>query len=522
MHSIVVNDGKDTMLDQLSSARASAHTSLHLEGSSYRIQHGDTLSAIASAHGTTVAALMRANPQIHNPDVIYAGDVIHIPPHSGSAEAAVHAGGEYTVQSGDTLSDLAARFNTDVATLARLNHIANPNLIYVGERLQVPGHGANNGVGSGGTGRTHGGSTGGTGPSTGGSSGAGGGNWMAIARGEIGQHEIAGSRDNPRILQYHATTTLHAGHDEVPWCSSFVNWTLEKAGYKGTDSAAAISWAHWGDKVNGLGAAHEGDVVVIRNRRTGQEHVGFFAKGGNGQFTLLGGNQSDQVKYSTFSTSSYEVVAVRRPPGAAHAPSSSGSPTAGTGHPQTGVSEADYAAVAHQLGVDPAAIKAVAEVESSGSGFLPSGKPKILFEAHIFSQLTHHKYDGSHPNISSPSWNRALYGAGGEHQWARFEEAYKLDPQAAMQAASWGRFQIMGFNYKAAGFHDVQSFVNAMKHGEADQLKAFASFIESNPAMHHALQRHDWAAFARAYNGAGYAQNQYDTKIAAAYRHYAH
>jgi flagellum-specific peptidoglycan hydrolase FlgJ len=61
-----------------------------------------------------------------------------------------------------------------------------------------------------------------------------------------------------------------------------------------------------------------------------------------------------------------------------------------------------------------------------------------------------------------------------------------------------------------------------MKRSEGEQLKAFASFIESNPAMHRALQHHDWAAFARAYNGAGYAQNHYDTKIAAAYRRHAH
>lgn len=506
------------MLDNVSSARGAHAASLHHdEGSVYHVRHGDTLSAIAAAHGTTVAALMQANPHIHNPNLIYPGETLHIPAHGSGASHTAPASGNYTVRSGDTLSDLAARFNTDVATLARLNGIANPNLIYVGEHLRVPGHATSGHGGHSGSGGQGGGSP------VGSNAGHGGGNWMQIARGEIGQHEIAGSRDNQRILQYHDTTTLHARHDEVPWCSSFVNWTMEKAGYKGTDSAAAISWAHWGNKVGGLGAAHEGDIVVIRNRNSGQEHVGFFVKADSGHFTLLGGNQSDQVKYSTFNRGAYEIVAVRRPPGSGHTPSTTpSSGSSGSAHPQRGISEADYAAVARQLGVDPAAIKAVADVEASGDGFLASGKPKILFEAHIFSQKTGHRYDGSHPNISSPHWNRALYGAGGEHQWQRFEEAYKLDPQAAMQSASWGRFQIMGFNYKAAGFHDVQSFVNAMKHSEGDQLKAFASFIESNPAMHHALQRHDWAAFARAYNGPGYAQNDYDTKIAAAYRRFSH
>ncbi|WP_224984859.1 TIGR02594 family protein [Geomonas agri] len=66
--------------------------------------------------------------------------------------------------------------------------------------------------------------------------------WMGIARKEIGQKEVAGHRDNPRILSYHATTTLKATDDETPWCSSFVNWCLKQAGVKGTDSAAATSW----------------------------------------------------------------------------------------------------------------------------------------------------------------------------------------------------------------------------------------------------------------------------------------
>ncbi|MED5619871.1 TIGR02594 family protein [Ideonella sp. BN130291] len=499
------------MLNTVSSSRAAAATSLHSDAGVYHVRHGDTLSGIAAAHGTTVAALLRANPQIHDPDRIYAGDVIHLPAAgAGGASPQVHV-----VRSGDTLSELAARYDTDVSTLARLNHIANPNLIHVGDRLRLPG----------GSAVQHGGGQGGGTPAPQpGGGGTGHASWMAIARGEMGQHEIAGSRDNARIVQYHDTTTLHAKDDETPWCSSFVNWTLEKAGYEGTDSAAAISWAHWGNQVNGLGAAREGDVVVLHQKGApaSSNHVGFFVRGGNGQVTLLGGNQGNQVKESTYSTAQWEVVAVRRPPGSEHAAAPAPAPAAGGAQPQRGITEGDYASVARQLGVDVAAIKAVAEVEASGSGFLPSGKPKILFEAHVFAQKTGGRYNASHPNISSPHWNRALYGAGGEHQWQRFEQAYKLDPQAAMQSASWGRFQIMGFNHKAAGFNDVQSFVNAMKRSEGEQLKAFASFIESNPSMHRALKNHDWAAFARAYNGAGYAQNHYDTKIAAAYQRFAH
>jgi len=277
-------------MSQVATATASRSTPASQAETSgtYHIVRGDTLSDIAQRHGTTVAALMRANPQITDADLIYAGDTLHLPEGS-AAQAQSGAGGEvHLIRPGDTLSQLAREYNTDVATLMRLNGLRNPNLIHAGDRLHLQ---------------------------PGGRGAPGGANWMNIARGEMGQKEIAGGRDNSRIVEYHRSTSLRAGNDETPWCSSFVNWTLEKAGYKGTDSAAAISWTHWGRKVDGLGQGRQGDVVVLRNRATGQNHVGFLDHAGGGRVTLLGGNQSNQVKLSSFNLGSYEVVAVRRPPG---------------------------------------------------------------------------------------------------------------------------------------------------------------------------------------------------------------
>lgn len=496
------------MLPAVHAARPSALRPPPVEGRSYRIQQGDTLSRIAAAHGTTVDALMRANPDIAHPDRIYAGDVLRIPVDAQPPSRPR----THVVRAGDTLWALARRYDTDVATLARLNGIPDPNLIHVGDRLSLPG--------GGGGGRTR--PTDGAPPASTPSTGRGGGDWMRIARGEQGQSEIRGSADNARIVQYHQTTTLRATDDETPWCSSFVNWTMERAGYRGTDSAAAVSWRNWGDGVaGGLANAREGDIVVIQRKGAGSggHHVGFFSRSAPGGFVLLGGNQSDTVKESTFSLSSYNVLAVRRPPGGGTA--AAPAPVQPGGGGRTGLREADFARVAQRLGVDVAAIKAVAEVEASGDGFLPSGKPKILFEAHVFARETGGRYNRSHPNLSSPHWNRSLYGAGGEHQWDRFEQAYRLNPEAAIKATSWGRFQIMGFNHRAAGHADVQAFVAAMRRSEGEHLDAFARFIESNPSMHRALRQHDWAAFARAYNGPGYAENQYDTKIAQAWRRHS-
>ncbi len=180
------------------------------------------------------------------------------------------------------------------------------------------------------------------------------------------------------------------------------------------------------------------------------------------------------------------------------------------------LTEADWQRAAKALGVDVAAIKAVAQVEAGGAGFLADGRPKILFEAHIFSDKTNGKYDRSNPNISSARWNRDLY-VGGAGEYPRLEKAMGLNRNAALQSASWGKFQIMGFNHKAAGYNSVEAFVKDMYASEGKQLDAFVNFIKHDPTMHSALKRHDWAGFALRYNGEGYAANHYDTKMRDAY-----
>ena len=102
----------------------------------YRVVAGDTLSSIAARFGTTVAALAAAN-RIPNPDLIYAGQVISVP--GGAAPAGSTANGTYTVVAGDTLNRIAARFATTTAALAAANGISNPNLIYVGQVLKLSG-----------------------------------------------------------------------------------------------------------------------------------------------------------------------------------------------------------------------------------------------------------------------------------------------------------------------------------------------------------------------------------------------
>lgn len=184
------------------------------------------------------------------------------------------------------------------------------------------------------------------------------------------------------------------------------------------------------------------------------------------------------------------------------------------------ITEADYQAAARSLGCTVPAIKAVAEVESAGDGFLPSGVPKILFEAHIFDRLTGGKYRNAYPGISSARWNKALYGTAGQHQHERLQTAVELDRSAALQSASWGKFQVMGFNWKICGYPSLQAFINDMYDSEAGHLRAFVGYVESR-GLADELRRLDWAGFAYGYNGPGYVANRYDEKMAAAYKRHS-
>jgi LysM repeat protein len=97
-------------------------------GSVYYVQRGDTLRKIAARFSTTLDALLRLNPQISNPNLIYVGQAISVPAGAST----------YAVQRGDTLRIIAHKFGTTVDALLALNpKITNPNLIYVGQVIRV-------------------------------------------------------------------------------------------------------------------------------------------------------------------------------------------------------------------------------------------------------------------------------------------------------------------------------------------------------------------------------------------------
>lgn len=183
--------------------------------------------------------------------------------------------------------------------------------------------------------------------------------------------------------------------------------------------------------------------------------------------------------------------------------------------------------VAKKYGIEVAVILAIQAVESGGNGFLPDGRPKILFEGHIFWREL--KKAGKNPaalqkgneNIIYPKWVKTNY-KWNEREYDRLELAKKIDKTAALKSTSWGEFQIMGFNYASAGYSNVESFVEAMYQPGINQLGGLMGFLKDNNLIRHVQgPSKNWAALAKGYNGPAYAKNKYDIKLANAYKRFS-
>lgn len=195
------------------------------------------------------------------------------------------------------------------------------------------------------------------------------------------------------------------------------------------------------------------------------------------------------------------------------------------------LSEQNLIDFAKQFNLELAVVKAVNEVESNGKGFLVDGRPKILFEGHVFwKQLENRNIDPHiyvntlNENILFEKYNRKYY-VGGAEEYSRLEKAASLGTDkkirdAANCSASWGLFQIMGFNAVPIGYQSIDEFVNKMNENEGEHLKAFGMFLKKNNLIE-TLRSKNWAAFALKYNGPAYKTNKYDEKLQRAYLKYS-
>ncbi|SFT26639.1 N-acetylmuramidase domain-containing protein [Methylobacterium sp. yr668] len=165
------------------------------------------------------------------------------------------------------------------------------------------------------------------------------------------------------------------------------------------------------------------------------------------------------------------------------------------------------------IGVGEDELHAFMDVESRGHGFDPSNRPIILFEPHRFwhNLPSDKRKEAAAQGIAAPRWGMIPYGKENE-QYDRLIKALEIDETAALKSASWGLCQVLGENYRTAGYDSIKEFIEAMMDDEENHLKACVNFLKAN-GIDDDLRAHRWDAVARAYNGAGYKKNNYDTKM---------
>lgn len=202
------------------------------------------------------------------------------------------------------------------------------------------------------------------------------------------------------------------------------------------------------------------------------------------------------------------------------------------------ITKADIENAARRLRCEAALIYAIARQESGSSSFFKLGNrmvPTILYERHKFAKYSKNKFSAKYRDISGPAYRRTkkvrmggkgkngargkatwknvdaktgrsvargdVYGPPGFSQYQRLLKAYQLDKEAALKACSWGKFQIMGFNYKAAGYRSVSEFARAMGTGEPAHIKAFLNFAGANKVLMEGLREKDFEKIAEGHNG---------------------
>jgi hypothetical protein len=186
--------------------------------------------------------------------------------------------------------------------------------------------------------------------------------------------------------------------------------------------------------------------------------------------------------------------------------------------------------LARANGIDPAALLAVAEVESAGRPLEQDGvTPRFLFERHVFYRALY-KADKAKlkqavaQGLAIPKWDRKTqYRDQGNStgRMASLRAARAIDEECANRACSWGLGQILGENAVSLGYADATDMVDQLVAGGVPaQVEAMLRFVRKNNLVEK-LNLHDWAGFALKYNGPGYAQNRYDVKMAAAYQKWA-
>lgn len=179
----------------------------------------------------------------------------------------------------------------------------------------------------------------------------------------------------------------------------------------------------------------------------------------------------------------------------------------------------DLPRIGHRIGVGEDELHAFMDVEAAGSGFDRQGRPKMLFEPHVFYRnLTPAKRTKAvKAELAYARWGERPYPS---DSYPRLVAAMAIDETAALKAASWGLGQILGENFAMVGYESPQDMVWAFMEDEEHHLEAIVDFLIAAKLDDH-LRNHRWEDLARGYNGPGYAKHNYHGRMAAAYAKWA-
>lgn len=182
----------------------------------------------------------------------------------------------------------------------------------------------------------------------------------------------------------------------------------------------------------------------------------------------------------------------------------------------------EIGAVAARIGMEPAALLAIAEVESGGRAFATVDgrrEPLIRFEGHYFDRRlpADKRARARAAGLADPKAGAVKNPAAQAARWALLARAAAIDHRAAHESVSWGLGQVMGAHWQWLGYASIDALVADVRSGIGGQTMLMARYIDK-AGLVPAIRRRDWAAFAHGYNGPDYKRHGYDRKIAEAYR----
>ena len=177
-------------------------------------------------------------------------------------------------------------------------------------------------------------------------------------------------------------------------------------------------------------------------------------------------------------------------------------------------------AQAKLLDINPNALLAIIEIESGG--LIGNPHPIIRWEGHYFDRLVPAKLRSvaRAQGLSSPTAGKIKNTKSQSGRYDILNRAAAIDKEAAYSSISIGVGQVMGAHAKDLGYASAEAMFNRAKQGLQGQIELMIRFIKFNELVDE-LKRLDWSAFARAYNGPGYAKNKYHTNMKAAFERYS-